>query len=103
MAVQVVRIETYKTLDWALYQHDRGKKRPGTARVVEEPARIFEEDWEGAKHAMQGGQGQGGSKPNHAVEFVLTGIPKYGTSEAWDEATIDAWTQDAVNWRRDVI
>lgn len=105
--VQVLRFEPRATLDICLHMHQLGHLRPETARTLSTPVRIYHDDLPGARAALKSAlaarEGLRGRKPNHALDMVFAGPPRFYTEGAWPDAKIDEWARDVVAWARDLM
>ena len=84
--IQVLRLETRRTLDRALVIHDSGQSRPETAQdVPDDESRVHQlggVGYEAARQAIQEHWPRGpGRKPHEAVEVLVAGAPPYGEGE----------------------
>ena len=102
--IQVLRIESRRTLDGALVDHIAGTTRPETARKVPEPVvALGGVGLEAGRAVINEHRPRGrGRPPHHAVEFVLGGAPPYG-SDPWDKEREREFADACYEWACGVL
>ena len=105
--IQVMRLETRRTLDRALVIHDSGASRPETARDVRDgtPAvvQLGGVGYDVARQAIEEHWPRGrGRKPHEAVEVLLAGAPPYGEGE-WSLEREREFAEACYAWTRKTL
>ena len=101
MPFAIMRAETRKGLDHHLLAHCAGESRPDHARPGAQNHVLYEgrsATRKRLRNLLDARQGQAGRPPNHAVEFLLAGPPRYAHKDAWSADTVEAWAADAKQW-----